>query len=80
MRCLHSVRRVAGRDRLVACATHNGFLRQALMKCRHSGGVKTAPLPDSYIGAHAEVESHTLVARDGARYRSYFPKVTVVAP
>jgi hypothetical protein len=53
---------------------------QAFLKYRRSGGLKTSPLPDFYIGAHAEVDQLTLVTRDAARYRSYFPKVTLIAP
>ena len=53
---------------------------QAFLKYRRSGGLKTLPLPDFYIGAHAEVEGHTLVTRDAARYRTYFPKVALIAP
>ena len=50
------------------------------LKYRRSGGVKTSPLPDFYIGAHAEVEGHTIVTRDAARYRTYFPKVVLITP
>ena len=53
---------------------------QAFLKYRRSGGAKTSPLPDFYIGAHAEVEGHTLVTRDAARYRTYFPNVVLIAP
>jgi predicted nucleic acid-binding protein len=53
---------------------------QAFLKYRRSGGAKTSPLPDFYIGAHAELEGHSLVTRDAARYRSYFPNVPLVAP
>ncbi|MBI4326245.1 MAG: type II toxin-antitoxin system VapC family toxin [Chloroflexi bacterium] len=53
---------------------------QAFLKYRRSGGVKTSPLPDFYIGAHAEVERHTVVTRDAARYRNYFPKVVLITP
>ena len=53
---------------------------QAFLKYRRSGGVKTSPLPDFYIGAHAEIEGHTLVTRDAARYRTYFPNVALIAP
>jgi len=53
---------------------------QAFLKNRRAGGAKTSPLPDFYIGAHAEVEGHTLVTRDAARYRTYFPKVALITP
>jgi len=53
---------------------------QAFLKYRRSGGTKTSPLPDFYIGAHAEVEGHMLVTRDAARYRTYFPNVPLITP
>jgi hypothetical protein len=52
----------------------------AFLKYRRSGGVKTSPLPDFSIGAHAEAEGLVLVTRDPVRYRTYFPKVRLVAP
>ena len=53
---------------------------QAFLKYRRIGGAKTSPLPDFYIGAHAEAEGHTLVTRDAARYRTYFPNVQLISP
>ena len=53
---------------------------QAFLKYRRSGGTKTAPLPDFYIGAQAETENRTLITRDAARYRTYFPKVSLIVP
>lgn len=40
---------------------------QAFVKYRKGGGTRSTPLPDFYIGAHAEVEKLTLVTRDAAR-------------
>ena len=51
----------------------------AFLKYRRSGGVKTSPLPDFYIGTHAEAEGLVLVTRDSVRYGTYFPKVRLVA-
>jgi predicted nucleic acid-binding protein len=53
---------------------------QAFLKYRRGGGARTSPLPDFYIGAQAEIEKRTLVTRDAARYRTYFPTVSIVAP
>ena len=53
---------------------------QAFMKYRKAGGHKSSPLPDFYIGAHAEAEGLTLVTRDAARYRTYFSNVTLITP
>ncbi len=47
---------------------------------RQRGGVKTAPLPDFYIGAHAAVSNLTVLSRDAHPYRSYFKSLSVIAP
>jgi predicted nucleic acid-binding protein len=53
---------------------------QAFVKYRRAGGLKTSPLPDFYIGAHAEAEGLTLATRDATRYRTYFPSVVLITP
>ena len=47
---------------------------------RRAGGARRSPLPAFYIGAHAAVSGMTLLTRDSSRYRTYFPKLEVVAP
>ena len=53
---------------------------RAFLDYRNAGGTKTAPLPDFLIGGHAEAEGLTILTRDAARYRTYFPKVSLIAP
>ena len=47
---------------------------------RRRGGRRSAPLPDFFIGAHAAVEGMPLITRDTSRYRTYFPKLRLIAP
>ncbi len=47
---------------------------------RRRGGERRSPLPDFYIGAHAVIAGMTLLTRDAARYRTYFPTLELLAP
>ena len=38
------------------------------------------PLPDFFIGAHAQLEGWNLVTRDPDRVRTYFPGVKLIVP
>jgi len=52
----------------------------AFLRYRKEGGQRRSPLPDFYIGAHAQAVGLTLLTRDASRYRSYFPKVRLITP
>ena len=53
---------------------------RAFRRYRRAGGVRSSPLPDFFIGAHAEVADITLLTRDGSRFRTYFPSVRLISP
>jgi hypothetical protein len=52
----------------------------AFEKYRARGGARTGVLPDFFIGAHAAVLDAPLLTRDMRRYRTYFPKLRLIAP
>jgi predicted nucleic acid-binding protein len=53
---------------------------RAFLKYKRGGGARIHPLPDFYIGAHAAIAGYSLLTRDARRYRTYFPKLRVIAP
>ncbi|HEU4628646.1 MAG TPA: type II toxin-antitoxin system VapC family toxin [Gemmatimonadaceae bacterium] len=58
-----------------------GFVAgKAYLAYRRRGGPRRSPLPDFYIGAHAAVRGYTLLTRDATRYRTYFPRLRLLAP
>jgi len=58
-----------------------GFVAaRAFVAYRRRGGERRSPLPDFYIGAHAAVNRYRLLTRDAARYRTYFPTLSLMTP
>lgn len=53
---------------------------QAFLRYRREGGQRRSPLPDFYIGAHAQALGLTLLTRDASRYRTYFPQLRLIVP
>ena len=53
---------------------------KAFAAYRRRGGERSSTLPDFFIGAHAAVAGYELLTRDGARYRTYFPRLALITP
>jgi predicted nucleic acid-binding protein len=53
---------------------------KCFLKYRRRGGMRQSTLPDFFIGAHAAVEGMTLLTRDAARYKTYFPRLKLICP
>ena len=53
---------------------------KAFLEYRRRGGIRSSPLPDFYIGAHAAVAGLSLLTRDLSRYRTYFPRLELLSP
>ncbi len=53
---------------------------KAFLIYRRRGGARLSPLPDFFIGAHASIAGYSLLTRDAARYRTYFPRLALITP
>lgn len=53
---------------------------KVFQRYRKKGGKRSSTLPDFLIGAHAAIAGYELLTRDVRRYRTYFPKLTLIAP
>jgi predicted nucleic acid-binding protein len=57
------------------------YRRYCLARTRSGGGkAPSVPLPDFFIGAHAELMGWKLATRDPERYRIYFSSVELIEP
>jgi predicted nucleic acid-binding protein len=56
------------------------LVARAFQEYRRRGGPRATPLPDFFIGAHAQAAGLPLLTRDPARVRTYFPEVGLLAP
>jgi predicted nucleic acid-binding protein len=57
------------------------YTRYLLARRKSGGGIApSVPLPDFFIGAHAELMGWKLATRDPERYRVYFPAVELIEP
>jgi predicted nucleic acid-binding protein len=52
----------------------------AFSQYRQRGGVKSSPLPDFYIGAHAAVSNLSVLTRDNGVFRRYFSSLKQINP
>jgi len=53
---------------------------KVFLEYKKSGGNKTVPLPDFFIGAHAITENIALITRDKGHYQTYFPTLKLIMP
>jgi predicted nucleic acid-binding protein len=56
------------------------LVAEAFAEYRRAGGPRALPLPDFFIGAHAQASELTLLTRDPARIKTYFPEVALICP
>jgi predicted nucleic acid-binding protein len=53
---------------------------KAYVLYRRRGGSRPSLLPDFLIGGHAAIAGYRLLTRDPDRFRSYFPRLDLIAP
>jgi predicted nucleic acid-binding protein len=53
---------------------------KAFLAYRRAGGSRRSPMADFYIGAHAATDGMALLTRDPAVFRTYFPRLELIAP
>jgi predicted nucleic acid-binding protein len=53
---------------------------KSFLSYRRREGAERSPSPDFFIGAHAAIAGYRLLTRDAARYRTYFPRLSLIAP
>ncbi len=77
---LEGALRGAGIKRVALPWASAWLVAEAFAAYRAAGGPRTLPLPDFFIGAHAAASGLTLLTRDPARVRPYFPGVDLICP
>jgi predicted nucleic acid-binding protein len=63
---------------LDAASAHKHYLN-ARKKAKHDSSPKL-PLPDFFIGAHAQYLSCSIITADVSHYQTYFPSVHLITP
>lgn len=53
---------------------------KAYLAYRRRAGTKASLLPDFCVAAHAAIRGYRILTRDVAHYRTYFPKLELIAP
>lgn len=57
------------------------YRRYAARRRQRSGlDAPKTPLPDFFVGAHAQVMGWSLATADAGRFTTYFPSVRIIAP